>query len=189
MFWGSPRNRYQIMNEISLLPLGFSLLTASYWIMERECWKFLDWRLNSDNDSRLHGQPSFSRPMSELLLAKKWYVAASISCWSSSHTAIPCPDDEELATSLIWVLVTSLLSSSPILFLCLVDWSWCGSWTKGIHTTAASQEYGSGQRIQMTYDCWMFHGCRFSFTGSGISWPSSHTLVGSYMLDLLLKNH
>jgi len=29
-------------------------------IMERECWKFLDWRLNSDNDSRLHGQPSSS---------------------------------------------------------------------------------------------------------------------------------
>ena len=25
---------------------------------ERECWKFLDWRLNSENDSRLHGQPS-----------------------------------------------------------------------------------------------------------------------------------
>ena len=30
-------------------------------IMERECWKFLDWRLNSDNDSRLHGQPSSSK--------------------------------------------------------------------------------------------------------------------------------
>ena len=29
-------------------------------IMERECWKVLDWRLNSDNDSRLHGQPSSS---------------------------------------------------------------------------------------------------------------------------------
>ena len=29
-------------------------------IMERECWKFLDSRLNSDNDSRLHGQPSSS---------------------------------------------------------------------------------------------------------------------------------
>ena len=26
---------------------------------ERECWKFLDWQLNSENDSRLHGQPSF----------------------------------------------------------------------------------------------------------------------------------
>ena len=25
---------------------------------ERECWKFLDWRLASENDSRLHGQPS-----------------------------------------------------------------------------------------------------------------------------------
>jgi len=24
-----------------------------------ECWKFLDWRLNSENDSRIHGQPSF----------------------------------------------------------------------------------------------------------------------------------
>ena len=27
---------------------------------KRECWKFLDWRLNSENDSRLHGQPFFS---------------------------------------------------------------------------------------------------------------------------------
>jgi hypothetical protein len=26
---------------------------------ERECWKFLDWRLNSENDSRVHGQPSW----------------------------------------------------------------------------------------------------------------------------------
>eukprot|EP00415_Alexandrium_ostenfeldii_P000425 UN0425 len=25
---------------------------------ERECWKFLDWRLNSENESRVHGQPS-----------------------------------------------------------------------------------------------------------------------------------
>ena len=25
---------------------------------EWECWKLLDWRLNSENDSRLHGQPS-----------------------------------------------------------------------------------------------------------------------------------
>ena len=25
---------------------------------ERECWKFLDWRLNPENDSRVHGQPS-----------------------------------------------------------------------------------------------------------------------------------
>ena len=25
---------------------------------KRECWKFLDWRLNSENDSRVHGQPS-----------------------------------------------------------------------------------------------------------------------------------
>ena len=24
---------------------------------EWECWKLLDWRLNSENDSRLHGQP------------------------------------------------------------------------------------------------------------------------------------
>ena len=27
---------------------------------KRECWKFLDWRLNSENDSRVHGQPSFT---------------------------------------------------------------------------------------------------------------------------------
>ena len=26
---------------------------------EWECWKFLDWRLNEENDSQLHGQPSF----------------------------------------------------------------------------------------------------------------------------------
>ena len=54
--------------SILLLRLGY-LMPGGYIprleIMERECWKFLDWRLNSDNDSRLHGQPSFSRPMSE----------------------------------------------------------------------------------------------------------------------------
>ena len=27
---------------------------------KRECWKFLDWRMNSENDSRVHGQPSFA---------------------------------------------------------------------------------------------------------------------------------
>ena len=27
---------------------------------KRECWKFLDSRLNSENDSRVHGQPSFT---------------------------------------------------------------------------------------------------------------------------------
>ena len=26
---------------------------------ERECWNRIEWRLNSENDSRLHGQPSF----------------------------------------------------------------------------------------------------------------------------------
>ena len=26
-------------------------------LKEWECWKLLDWRLNSENDSRLHGQP------------------------------------------------------------------------------------------------------------------------------------
>ena len=27
---------------------------------QRECWKFLDWWLNSEFDSRVHGQPSLS---------------------------------------------------------------------------------------------------------------------------------
>ena len=48
---------------VLLLRLGY-LMPGGYIprleIMERECWKFLDWRLNSDNDSRLHGQPSSS---------------------------------------------------------------------------------------------------------------------------------
>jgi hypothetical protein len=29
---------------------------------ERECWKILDWGLNSENDSRVTGQPSFLSP-------------------------------------------------------------------------------------------------------------------------------
>ena len=49
--------------SILLLRLGY-LMPGGYIprleIMERECWKFLDWRLNSDNDPRLHGQPSSS---------------------------------------------------------------------------------------------------------------------------------
>ena len=49
---------------VLLLRLGY-LMPGGYIprleIMERECWKFLDWRLNSDNDSRLHGQPSSSK--------------------------------------------------------------------------------------------------------------------------------
>jgi hypothetical protein len=36
---------------------------------ERECWKFLDWRLNSENDSRLHGQPSIVSFNKDLLIA------------------------------------------------------------------------------------------------------------------------
>ena len=51
-----------VTRYIHLMPGGY---IPRLEIMERECWKFLDWRLNSDNDSRLHGQPSFSRPMSE----------------------------------------------------------------------------------------------------------------------------
>ena len=34
---------------------------------EMECWKFLDWRLNSENDSRLHGQPSWTINSCEML--------------------------------------------------------------------------------------------------------------------------
>ena len=61
-----PYERY----TANIISIPFShLMPGGYMprleIMERECWKFLDWRLNSDNDSRLHGQPSFSRPMSE----------------------------------------------------------------------------------------------------------------------------
>ena len=36
------------------MPDGYiSRLESKEW----ECWKLLDWRLNSENDSRLHGQP------------------------------------------------------------------------------------------------------------------------------------
>ena len=31
---------------------------------KRECWKFLDSRLNSENDSRVHGQPSLGLVLS-----------------------------------------------------------------------------------------------------------------------------
>ena len=45
-----------------LPPVSFLLVPGGYIprleSKERECWKFLDKRLNSENDSRLHGQPS-----------------------------------------------------------------------------------------------------------------------------------
>ena len=41
--------------SINLVPGGYIPRLES---KERECWKFLDKRLNSENDSRLHGQPS-----------------------------------------------------------------------------------------------------------------------------------
>ena len=50
-------------------------------IMERECWKFLDWRLNSDNDSRLHGQPSSSMMCPETYYTwkrEKWAVRPKV---------------------------------------------------------------------------------------------------------------
>ena len=43
------------INLILLVPDGYIPRLES---KERECWKFLDWRLTSENDSRLHGQPS-----------------------------------------------------------------------------------------------------------------------------------
>ena len=61
------------INEGLYLTVTFPLLvvTASFFFVlvpggyiprleskKRECWKFLDKRLNSENDSRLHGQPS-----------------------------------------------------------------------------------------------------------------------------------
>ena len=39
---------------------------------ERECWKFLDWRLNSENDSRVHGQPSFA-----IAVSTQWFMDLS----------------------------------------------------------------------------------------------------------------
>ena len=30
---------------------------------ERECWEFLDWRLASENDSLVRGQPSFLKEL------------------------------------------------------------------------------------------------------------------------------
>ena len=35
---------------------------------ERECWKFLDWRLNSENESRVHGQPSIGLSFYSLVI-------------------------------------------------------------------------------------------------------------------------
>ena len=39
---------------------------------KRECWKFLDWRLNSENDSRVHGQPSFA-----IAVSTQWFMDLS----------------------------------------------------------------------------------------------------------------
>ena len=57
--------------SVSFLLLLVLVVTASFFFIlvpggyiprleskKRECWKFLDKRLNSENDSRLHGQPS-----------------------------------------------------------------------------------------------------------------------------------
>ena len=50
--------------SLSPIPLAFRLLFVSggniprVETKKRECWKFLDWRLNPENDSRVHGQPS-----------------------------------------------------------------------------------------------------------------------------------
>ena len=61
----SAHPRLTVMTAIPFQSHLFShLMPGGYMprleIMERECWKFLDWRLNSDNDPRLHGQPSSS---------------------------------------------------------------------------------------------------------------------------------
>ena len=107
--WEYNANRLSIL----LLRLGY-LMPGGYIprleIMERECWKFLDWRLNSDNDSRLHGQPSSSysfswlntypRPVMRLrhlrektdnrLQAQSWLNGYSLPfpCWLVSYEVV-----------------------------------------------------------------------------------------------------
>ena len=44
-----------IRQDLDSLPGGTILRVET---KERECWKFLDQRLISENDSRFHGQPS-----------------------------------------------------------------------------------------------------------------------------------
>ena len=58
---------------------------------KRECWKFLDWRLNSENDSRLHVQPSWSTARLNLqkafLLSRAWLqIVPSLSCRPKTMT-------------------------------------------------------------------------------------------------------
>lgn len=54
---------------------------------ERECWKFLDQRLISENDSRFHGQPSNAGIHS--IFAQHWVDRkariAEINFWSTSN--------------------------------------------------------------------------------------------------------
>ena len=47
---------------------------------KRECWKFLDWRLNSENDSRVHGQPSFAKQK-----MKGTNLGEPMKCWRNEE--------------------------------------------------------------------------------------------------------
>ena len=46
---------------------------------KRECWKFLDWRMNSENDSRVHGQPSFASLSFLLFGLPSWVIILFLS--------------------------------------------------------------------------------------------------------------
>merc|ERR1711972_811027 len=56
---GKERNatsaRHMMVLFLDSVPGGYIVRVET---KERECWKFLDWRLNQENDSRVHGQPS-----------------------------------------------------------------------------------------------------------------------------------
>ena len=61
------------------MPDGYiSRLESKEW----ECWKLLDWRLNSENDSRLHGQPFLFLSYTINLFQHYHYILSSIVwCW------------------------------------------------------------------------------------------------------------
>ena len=62
-----------LLNKIfSFWSSGIQWVVGNEETKKRECWKFLDWRLNSENDSRVHGQPSFA-----IAVSTQWFMDLS----------------------------------------------------------------------------------------------------------------
>ena len=82
---------------------------------ERECWKFFDWRLNSENESRINGQPSIVDHF-HLFITR---------LWMSLYVTHVSEVDQSLCVNFIWDLIACCVEVDGCSRFYVVDYKSC----------------------------------------------------------------